>query len=469
MPCHPYAFLEPDILTSSHSPIIETYRRRTATSARLAQEAAGIFPGGVTHDGRILEPYPIYVTRALGSRKWDVDGNEYVDYTGGHGALLLGHNHPQVVEAVSKQLARGTHFGSCHEQELEWGRAVQRLMPSAERIRFTSSGTEATMMAMRLSRAFTGRPKILRFLGHFHGWHDHAAFGVASHFDGTPTPGVLGEVAGNVVLAPPGDLTATRAALSEHDDIAAAIIEPTGASWGQVPLPADFLHGLREATAERNVLLIFDEVISGFRCSPGGAQGVFGIRPDLTTLAKILAGGLPGGAVVGRQEVLGLLDAGQTTASGREKVPHQGTFNANPLSAVAGATTLRIVGETDACQRASDYAARLREELCRVLRDERVDWAVYGSFSGFHIFTNPQRLEINVADIDAGGYDHRVLKAPASKSLMMKLRLGMMIHGVEIFTWPGGPTSAAHTDDDLTQTRDAFRQTLRMLRAEGEL
>ncbi|MGH7136429.1 MAG: aspartate aminotransferase family protein, partial [Pirellulales bacterium] len=441
---------------------IEAYRRRTAASARLAQQAADVFPGGVTHDGRILDPYPIYVTHAAGSRKWDVDGNQYVDYTGGHGALLLGHNHPQVVEAVSRQLARGTHFGACHEQELEWGRAVQRLMPSAERIRFTSSGTEATMMAMRLARAFTGRPKILRFLGHFHGWHDHVAFGVASHFDGTPTPGVLGEVAGNVVLVGPGDLAATRAALQQHDDIAAAIIEPTGASWGQVPVVADFLHGLREATAERGVLLIFDEVISGFRCSPGGAQGVYGIRPDLTTLAKILAGGLPGGAVVGRKEVLGLLDVGQATATGREKVPHQGTFNANPLSAVAGTTTLGIVGETDACRRANDYAARLREELRRVLRDERVDWAVYGSFSGFHIFTNPQRVAITAAEIDAGKLDYRVLKSPASKSLAMKLRLGMMIHGVELFSWPGGPTSAVHTDDDLLQSVEAFRQTLRM-------
>ena len=461
--------MEIPLLNSERSAIIESYRRRTASSARLAQQAADVFPGGVTHDGRILDPYPIYVEHAAGSRKWDVDGNEYVDYTGGHGALLLGHNQPQVVEAVTKQLARGTHFGSCHEQELEWGRWVQKLLPSAERIRFTSSGTEATMMAMRLARAFTGRPKIVRFLGHFHGWHDHAAFGVASHYDGTPTPGVLGEVAGNVLLAPPGDVAATRAVLDSHDDIAGAIIEPTGASWGQVPVLPEFLQALREATARRGVLLIFDEVISGFRCSPGGAQGVYGIRPDLTTLAKILAGGLPGGAVVGRKEILGLLDVAQAAASGHEKVPHQGTFNANPLSAVAGTATLRIVGESDACQRASDYATGLRDAMNRVLRDERVDWVVYGSFSGFHIFTNPERLNLTAAEIDAGRFDYHVLKAPVSRTLAMKLRLGMMIHGVELFSWPGGPTSAVHTRDDLELTVDAFRRTLKMLRAEGEL
>jgi glutamate-1-semialdehyde 2,1-aminomutase len=159
----------------------------------------------------------------------------------------------------------------------------------------------------------------------------------------------------------------------------------------------------------------------------------------------------------------------QTAAAGREKVPHQGTFNANPLSAVAGVTTLKIVAETDACQRANDYAARLRDELNRALGDERIPWAVYGSFSGFHIFTNPERRTITAAEINAGNFDYRVLKAPAPRSLIMKLRLGMMIHGVDLFSWPGGPTSAAHTSDDLEQTVEAFRQTLKMLREEGEL
>jgi glutamate-1-semialdehyde 2,1-aminomutase len=172
---------------------------------------------------------------------------------------------------------------------------------------------------------------------------------------------------------------------------------------------------------------------------------------------------------VGRKEIMGLLDSGQSAANGHEKVPHQGTFNANPLSAVAGATTLQIVGETDACQRASEYAARLREELNRVLRDERIDWAVYGSFSGFHIFTNPERLPVTAADLDAGKCDYRVIKAPASKAMVTKLWLGMMIHGVELFSWPGGPTSAVHTNDDLEQTANAFRQTLKMLRSEGNL
>lgn len=451
------------------SPIVTAYRRRTPNSAKLAERAANVFPGGVTHDGRLLQPYPIYVERAAGSRKWDVDGHEYVDYMGGHGALLLGHNHPAVVAAVEPQLRRGTHYGSSHELEVRWAEIVRQLLPSAERVRFTSSGTEATMMALRLARAFTGAPKVMRFLGHFHGWHDHAAFGVGSHFDGTPTPGVLDEVARQVVLAPPGDVEATRDLLDRHSDIAAVIIEPTGASWGQVPMLKEFLVSLRELTAERGVLLIFDEVISGFRCAPGGAQGVYGIRPDMTTLAKILAGGFPGGAVVGRKDILDALDPEAAAASGREKVPHQGTFNANPISAAAGVATLGIVADTDACQRAIDYASRLREELNRVLRDERVPWAVYGTFSGFHIFTNPKRLPITAADIEAGRYDYRVLKCAVPSSLSTKLRLGMLLHDVEIFSWLGGPTSAVHGPEDLEITVDAFRMTLRLLRAEGEI
>jgi glutamate-1-semialdehyde 2,1-aminomutase len=456
-------------MSPASSPIIDTYRQRTPTSARLYERAQSVFPSGVTHDGRFLEPYPIYVARAAGSRKWDVDGNEYVDYSGGHGALLLGHNHPAVVDAIQRQLTRGTHYGAGHELEIRWGELVQQLMPSAEMVRFTNSGTEATLLALRLARAFTGRPKILRFAGHFHGWHDHMAFGVGSHFDGTPTPGVLSEVATNIVLAPPGDIEATAAVLAAHDDIAAAIIEPTGASWGQVPISQKFVEALAGMTKARGVLLIFDEVISGFRCSPGGAQACYRVRPDMTTLAKILAGGLPGGALVGRRDILEMLDFAKAAQSGREKIAHHGTFNGSPLSAAAGIATLEIVATSDACARANNYAARLREALNRVLQDENVPWVVYGTFSGFHIFTDPERLRPKPADIEAGKLDYRTFKTPPPRSLAIKLRLGMLAHGVEIFAWLGGPTSAVHNDEDLSRTADALRRTVRKLREEGEI
>jgi len=452
----------------SGSKIVEAYRQRTPRSGELFHNAVDVFPSGITHDSRHLAPYPIYVERAAGSRKWDVDGNEYVDYSGGHGALLLGHNHPRVVEAVAAQLELGTHYGAGHQAEIDWGRRVQRMIPSAERVRFTSSGTEATLLALRLARAFTGRSKIVRFAGHFHGWHDHAAVGAKSPFANTPTPGVLPGLAEQVVLAPAGDVDATRKLLDETD-VAAAIIEPTGASWGQVPVAPQFIKDLREMTAERGVLLVLDEVITGFRCSPGGAQAELGVRPDLTTLAKILAGGLPGGAIVGRADVMQHLAFSEAFGKPTEKVPHHGTFNANPLSAAAGIATLDVVAKTDACRRANNYAARLREGMNGVLRDENVNWAVYGTYSGFHIFTNPEGLDITAEDITACRYDHRVLKKPARPELLAKLRIGMLLGGVELFVWPGGPTSSVHNDEDLDRTVVAFRETLRMLKAEGEI
>lgn len=445
--------------------LLEQYQRRTPRSAALAEQARELMPGGVTHDGRLLAPYGIYVARAAGSRKWDVDGNEYVDYSGGHGALLLGHNHPAVSAAIARQLELGTHYGACHELEVRWAETIRHLMPSAERVRFTSSGTEATLLALRIARAATGRTKVLRFAGHFHGWHDHVASGYGSHFDGSPTPGVLSGIAEEMVVMPPGDGEALERVLGEHD-FAAAIIEPTGASWGQVPLDPQFLFDLREATARRGVALIFDEVITGFRCSPGGAQGYFGIRPDLTTLAKIVAGGLPGAAVVGRADLMDELDPEAARRRGKEKVAHHGTFNANPLSAAAGIAALEIIATTDACERASDYAMQLRQAMNEVLAEENVNWSVYGTFSGFHIFTNPDHLPIRAQEIDACQYGYEVLKAK-QPAVIAALRLGMLVHGVELFGWPGGPTSMVHTDRDLQQTAEAFRLTLRAMKGEG--
>ncbi len=449
------------------SPIVADYCRRTPGSAKLATEAATVFPSGITHDGRHLEPYGIYVDRAQGSHKWDVDGNEYVDYAGGHGALLLGHNHPAVTEAVRKQLERGTHYGSNHELEIRWGQLVQRLIPSAERVRFTSSGTEATLLALRLARAYTGRTKIMRFQGHFHGWHDHMAFGVSSRFDGTPGPGVVPGVASEMVLAPPGDIAATTELLDRHaGEIAAVILEPTGASWGQIPLLESFLRDLRLATAERGVLLIFDEVISGFRCSPGGAQAVYGITPELTTLAKILAGGFPGGAIAGRADIMESLSFA-SGGSQREKIPHHGTFNANPISAAAGIAALTVVAETDACEKANRYAEQLRQALRDVIAEEDVPWLVYGSFSGFHIITGLPEPGASYQDVESGKYSPQTLKSLRNPTLVTQMRLAALCEGVDFFGWPGGPTSSVHTEADLSHTADGFRQVIRRMKQAG--
>ena len=449
----------------SNSRIEAAYRERTRRSAALAEEAKELFPSGITHDSRKLNPYTVYVERAEGPRKWDVDGNGYVDYFGGHGALLLGHHHPGIDRAVADALSRGTHFGSSHEGEVRWAQQVKALVPSAERIRFTSSGTEATHLALRIARAATGRRKVVRFRTHFHGWHDHMASGYTSHFDGTPTPGVLQEVAGSVILIDPGDESAMREAFAEDPDIAAAILEPTGSAFGLVPVRPAFVEALREATREAGAVLIFDEVVTGFRVSPGGAQAELGITPDLSAFAKILAGGLPGGALAGRKDLLDCLDFEVATAKGREKIGHQGTYNANPVSAAAGAEMLRIVGSSDACARANDFGERLRAALNEVLIEEAVPWAAYGTFSGFHLFLNPEGRPVRPDRFDPCAIGYQELKTNPP-GLADRLRLAMLVNGVDLTGWPGGTISAVHGDAELADTADAFRESLRMLKAE---
>src|SRR5437588_7022523 len=192
--------------------LTERFAAEFPTSKKLHDQARALFPNGVTHDLRHLEPFPVYVERAAGAYKWDVDGHRLIDYWSGHGALLLGHGHPAVVEAVQRQMARATHPGACHQLEIEWGQWVQRLVPSAEKLRFVSSGTEATLMALRLARIFTGKPRVLKFAGHFHGWHDFLIPAADVSDSGKPVPGVPAEVAAQTVVIPPNDPAAVERA-----------------------------------------------------------------------------------------------------------------------------------------------------------------------------------------------------------------------------------------------------------------
>jgi glutamate-1-semialdehyde 2,1-aminomutase len=455
-----------DTLTNSR--ITAAYREHTPGSADLAKEAGELFPSGITHDARNVDPYGVYIARAEGPHKWDVDGHRYIDYFGGHGALLLGHRHPVVSKAVAEAMNEGTQFGASHPREVQWGHAVQRLVPSAERIRFTSSGTEATLMAVRLARAFTGRTTLMRFKGHFHGWHDQMASGYTNHFDGSPTPGVLPGVAEKTVLLNPGDVEGVRAAFASNPDIAAVIYEPTGSSFGQVPLGADFAQELRKLATQYGAILIFDEVVTGFRATKGGAQMAFGVRPDLSSFAKIVAGGLPGACVAGRKDLLDLLDFNVTAKLGKEKIAHPGTFNANPVSAAAGTAALTVIAETDASDKASATAASLREKLNAVLAAEKVAWAVYGTYSGFHLFVNPSRLDIGPYTFDPTKATLEDLKNQP-KALVNKLRLAMLVNGVDLNPRGGGLLSCTRPAADIEETTEAFRQSIRMLRQEGEL
>ncbi len=455
--------------TLPNATLTAIYESLTPGSAALAAKAQTLMPSGLSHDSRNFDPYPLYIQRALGPVKWDVDNNKYVDYFGGHGALILGHNHPTVMKAVHAALERGTHFGACHELEVRWAELVSQLVPSAERVRFTSSGTEATLMALRLARAYTGRSKLVRFRGHFHGWHDHMTSGHASHFDGTATSGVIEGVASNVLLCDPNDSEAITRIFNDHNDIAAVILEPTGGNFGKMPILPSFLSLLRELTSQTGVVLIFDEVVTGFRVSPGGLQAVVGITPDLTTLAKILSGGLPGGAVVGRKDILDRLDFKVSKAAGKEKVAHLGTFNANPVSAAAGIATLEILAGTDACARANAYGATIRRKMNEVLEEERVNWAVHGSYSGIHIFTNPEGEDVDPHVFDAAAFTKKMLEKPRGEGITGQVRMGLLVNGVDMNSGLSGTISAMHGDEEMAITLDAFRTTLRALKREGTL
>ncbi len=450
----------------SNSPIVAAYRQKTAGSEALAKRALASFPSGITHDSRHLEPYGVYIDRADGARKWDVDGNEYVDYFGGHGALILGHNHPDVAAAVHAAYAKGTHFGASHALEVEWAEQVLSMVPCAEKIRFTSSGTEATLMAVRLARAYTKRSKILRFRTHFHGWNDHMAPGQANHYDGTATAGVLDGVAAGVVLVDPNDRDGVTAALAAGD-IAGIILEPTGSSTGMVPTAPGFLAFLREATEAAGALLIFDEVVTGFRVAPGGAQAALGVTPDLATYAKIIAGGLPGGAVAGKADIFDLLDFEKARAGGFEKIGHQGTYNANPVAAAAGLTALRLIATTAACDRANAFGDAMRARLNQAIREAGLAWAAYGEHSAVHVFTNPAaRAGIGPDSFDPLALPFMELKGNAP-GVAQKLRLAMLLNGVDMNGWPGGTISAAHGPRELDETDAAFRSAIAMLKAEG--
>jgi glutamate-1-semialdehyde 2,1-aminomutase len=446
--------------------ILERYEQLNPRSAALHAEALRVFPNGVTHDVRHLGPFPIYVERAAGSHKWDVDGHEIIDYVMGHGALLLGHAHPDVTRAVAEQLAKGTHYGACHELEIRWAEWVQRLVPSAQLVRFTSSGTEATMMAVRLARAYTGRQKLVRFQGHFHGWNDSVVgFSVAN--EATPEAvGIPLSALQNQVIVPQHDGEALRLALEAHDDVAAVIIEPTGASYGTVPLEPSFLAVVRDLTERTGALLIFDEVVTGFRVAPGGAQTLFGVLPDVTCLAKVLAGGLPGGAVAGQRDVLSLLGFGDEEWNLKRRISHPGTFNANPLSAAAGAACLSLIADGRPQERAAGLCRRLCQGMNAIMRGAGVPGCAYGFSSMFHITMGQE-----VAPPEEG-FLWRWQASPGatvpgiSRERLEALKRGMLNCGVDLMR-NGGLVSAVHSEQDVEATLAAFEETLAEMRREG--
>ena len=266
--------------------ILERFYETHKKSAELYAGGREVVAGGAAQS-RVMYPHPFYVGRGDGAMKWDVDGNELIDYLVGFGSLILGNNRPEITEAVERQVRNGTHMGTTTPHEVRWAELIAGLIPSAERVRFTASGTEATLLAIRLARGFTGKTRLVKFREHYDGWHDYVAIeaGITAPY------GVPSETLSTVAVVEP-DADALEEYLSQDSDVAAVIMEPTGAHWGQFPVQnPHFLESVREITNRHGVIMIMDEVIMGFRVSRGGAKGKYGIMPDLCSMAKIVAGG----------------------------------------------------------------------------------------------------------------------------------------------------------------------------------
>jgi glutamate-1-semialdehyde 2,1-aminomutase len=338
-------------------------------SRQIHNAALQYLPGGVDSPVRAFSAVggdPLVVAYGKGSRIWDADGNEYVDWVGSWGPLILGHAHPAVVEIIQKAAERGTSYGATTELEVELARLVCGAVPSVEQVRFVSSGTEATMSAVRLARAFTGRDKILKFEGCYHGHSDgllaKAGSGVAT-LSLPDSAGVPASFAAETLLAPFNDRAAVEAIFAQHGgNIAALITEPVAANMGLVSPQPGFLQFLREITAAHGTLLIFDEVITGFRLAYGGAQLYYGVVPDLTCLGKIIGGGLPVGAYGGRREIMQMI-------APVGPVYQAGTLSGNPLAMAAGVVTLRALANDGIYRGLDGMGARLAEGLRDAARE----------------------------------------------------------------------------------------------------
>jgi glutamate-1-semialdehyde 2,1-aminomutase len=423
------------------------------TSERLFVEANELMPGGVSSPVRAFRAVggsPVFVERGEGAYLIDVDGNRYVDYVLSWGPLILGHAHPRVVAALEEAVRRGTSYGAPSPLELELARLVREAMPSVELVRFVNPGTEATMSALRLARAFTERSKIVKFTGCYHGHADlllvQAGSGVATL--GLPdSPGVTKGAVADTLTAPYSDLQAVERLFAEHGgQIAAVIVEPVAGNMGLVVPAEGFLEGLRALTEAGGALLVFDEVMTGFRVHRGGAQALYGITPDLTTLGKVIGGGLPVGAYGGRREIMELVaPAGP--------VYQAGTLAGNPLAMTAGIETLRTLAEPGVWE----GIVRTGERLFTGLGDAAVEAGVpgqpthAGTMLGFFFTESPIRSweDAKLADTTRFAAFHRGM-----------LERGVYLAPSQFEAWFA---STAHGDDEIDKTIAAAAETFSSL------
>ncbi len=436
----------------SLSKFLADYQAKSARSRELHEEALRLMPGGNSRTTIFFDPHPFYVARGSGARIWDVDGVERLDFNGNYTSLILGHAPAPVISAIQQVVARGLSFPGPTEHELRLAEILCRRLPSLESVRFTNSGTEATMTAIRAARAFTGRPKIAKFEGAYHGTHDWVMVSVTPDLARAgsrkrPRPvawsGIPPAVLKHVVVLPWNDAEACERILTrERKSLAAVLVDPLLGIGGIIP-PADgFLQRLRELTEQEGVLLIFDEVIS-VRVAPGGAQERFGVRPDLTTLGKIIGGGLPVGAFGGRAEIMAAFDP----RGGRARVSHGGTFNANPVSMAAGVATLTEL-TPEAYRRLDALGDRLRARVTSLLKRLGRPGQVSGVGSLFCLHWTEAPLT-----------DYRSSR-PLDPEAPLRVFMGLLNEGILLTQRGMGCCSLAMTEQDVEEFIQALEAVL---------
>ena len=437
----------------------------THQKSRALWERAIKVSRGFHTDPIVTRPFSIYITHAKGSRKWDVDGNEYIDYLMGFGALLLGHAHPAMVEAVQKQIVKGTHYGGENELELEWAERICKLIPCAEKIEFILSGSEADMLIARLARAYTGRSKILKFAEHYFGWAEDVLAGIAPPYDkpfaGQIPPFTKGVIGGGAVVIPCNDEKAMEEALAKRD-IAAFFVEGGGANCGRIGMKPEMVKTARELTRKYGTLLVIDEVISGFRWSKGGYQAAIGVTPDLSPLAKLNGGGIPGGAAVcGRADIMDLLQLrpGDAEWNRFKHVIHRGTWNGNPLTAAAAVEMLKIVEKGEVQKIAADKARKLSDGIQKEFDKRGIDACCHNATSVLHLHLGKCEKCDRTLCLDT--------KKSMPAELVHAWNGHLILNGVHLHRGAMGMVSPAHTDADIEQTIEVFGKAMDGLLEEG--
>ena len=449
----------------------EEYRATRRKSEMLYERASRVMPSGIEHDGRFVRPFPFYVERAEEARKWDIDGNELIDLWSGHGMFVLGHNPPSVVAAVTEQIKRGFHYSSCNELQVELSELLVELLPSAEEVRYIQTGAEANMLAIRLVRAYTGKNKVIKFRGHFHGYWNEGVIGVRPPYDAPMSTGVPKESMSNVLLADHNNSEQVRRLIEETNDVAGVLIDPTGHAF-VLPFNPQFTKEVRQITEEKGVPLIFDEVVSSLRYGPHGIQGIIGVTPDLTTLAKTIGGGLPLSAVAGRKEILDLIAFTDDQERNRHRrVISQGTHSGNPIICAAGLAYVKLLASGEPQAYINKLGIILRKGMNEVIKKHNIAGCTYGHFSVARAFLSHDCPYLGQCDGENCHYpDLAKLDAGSPLEVQRKLYLAMLLNGVDYIGGLGTMfLNAALTEQDIEKVIDAFDHSLTRLEMERVL